>query len=150
MTSRAGRWRTVLLLVVGTGVSLYLTFEHFTGNATLACSAGGAIDCNAVTTSRYSQMFGVPVALLGLVYFVGSWIISWWGRRVSEPTSAAVEGLWYGAGLVFVLYLVWAELVPLGRICLWCTVIHVIVLVMFLRALQRWTEGALGADGTRA
>ena len=51
-------------------VSAYLTFEHFTANATLACSIGGVVDCAKVTTSAWSTFMGVPVALLGLVFFV--------------------------------------------------------------------------------
>ena len=48
----------------------YLTYEHYDTAAVLACPSTGAIDCIKVTTSTYSKVFGVPVALLGLLYFV--------------------------------------------------------------------------------
>jgi uncharacterized membrane protein len=33
--------------------------------------------------------------------------------------------------VVFVLYLVWAELFRIDAICLWCTVVHVVTLALF-------------------
>jgi uncharacterized membrane protein len=34
-------------------------------------------------------------------------------------------------GVVFVCYLIWAELFQIDAICLWCTVVHVLTLVLF-------------------
>ena len=34
-------------------------------------------------------------------------------------------------GVVFVLYLLWAELFRINAICLWCTAVHVLALVLF-------------------
>ena len=61
---------TVVLSVAGLLVSAYLSYEHFTDNATLACTIGGVVDCAKVTTSAWRTFMGVPVALLGLVFFV--------------------------------------------------------------------------------
>ena len=43
-----------------------------------------------------------------------------------------------GAGVLFVLYLVWAELVMLGQICSWCTVVHVVTAALFVYYLATW------------
>jgi uncharacterized membrane protein len=37
--------------------------------------------------------------------------------------------------MAVVLYLVFIEIVKLGAICLWCTVAHVLVLLIFLIAV---------------
>ena len=55
--------------VIGLALSVYLTYEHYTASATLACSDNGVVNCLQVTTSAQSKVFGIPVALLGLVYF---------------------------------------------------------------------------------
>ncbi|MEL4356897.1 MULTISPECIES: vitamin K epoxide reductase family protein [unclassified Luteococcus] len=136
MTERLVERATGLLLVLGTLVAGYLTYEHFTGNATLACSATGVVDCASVTTSKYSYLVGIPVALLGLGWFLASlalWAVS--RARLGWAARNPVQLLWTGAGLAFVLYLVWVELVPLGKICSWCTVVHVTVLAIFLLRL---------------
>lgn len=131
--SRTIRW---VLLAIGTLVAAYLTFEHYTANATLACGTGGVVDCASVTTSDYSKLLGIPVALLGLLWFVATVALTAvLPGRVAPTLARRIDLAWYSLGMVFVLYLVWAELVPLGKICLWCTVIHVDVLVLFLMAL---------------
>ncbi len=45
--------------------------------------------------------------------------------------------LWSLAAIAAVLYLVYAELVRLHTICLWCTILHVIIVIMFLITLVR-------------
>jgi uncharacterized membrane protein len=33
--------------------------------------------------------------------------------------------------MIFVLYLLYAEIIEIGNICLWCTSVHVITFLMF-------------------
>lgn len=136
---RAPRWvrvATAGLVALGLLVAAYMTFEHYTGNATLACTPGGLVDCASVTTSRYSRVLGVPVALAGLLWFIATAVVAWWAHRALLATqrSRLMVG-WTGLGLAFVLYLVWVELVPLGKICSWCTVVHLTTLALFLVTL---------------
>ena len=129
---------SVVLAVAGLLVSAYLTFEHFTANATLACSIGGIVDCAKVTTSAWSTFMGVPVALLGLLFFVvtlGLCLPQAWRRP--EPWLDAVRLGWLTVGLGMALYLVWAELYRIHAICLWCTVVHGLTLVLFALVLIR-------------
>ena len=114
------------LSVVGLLVSAYLTFEHYTANATLACSVGGLIDCATVTTSPWSTFLGLPVALLGLAFFavtLGLCLPRVWRRP--ERWLDAVRLGWLTIGLGMALYLVWAELYRIHAICSWCTAVHV-------------------------
>src|SRR6478735_11682122 len=67
------RWVPVtstVLAVAGLAVAGYLTVEHFTSSTTLACPETGVINCQKVTTSAQSAVFGIPVAVLGLLFFV--------------------------------------------------------------------------------
>ena len=57
--------------VIGLAISVYLTIEHYTGSTTLACSDNGAVNCAKVTKSSWSHFGPIPVALLGLIFFVG-------------------------------------------------------------------------------
>ncbi|GAA1392991.1 vitamin K epoxide reductase family protein [Luteococcus peritonei] len=149
MTTRilAPRWAwrgTAVLLTVGLLVAAYMTFEHYTGNRTLACSATGVVDCARVTTSSYSMILGIPVALAGLGWFLATIALTGWSfTRLDQAPRTRLLGAWYGLGLAFVLYLVWVELVPLGRICSWCTVVHVVTLLLFLLNLA---EAVLSAE----
>lgn len=133
------RWlapTSLILSIVGLLVSVYLTFEHYTGNETLACTVTGVIDCGKVTSSAWSTFMGVPVALLGLLFFVAVTILmlpSVWRRP--EPW---LDWLRFGlltVGLGMALYLVWAELFRIHAICSWCTVVHVVTFALWIIVL---------------
>jgi uncharacterized membrane protein len=120
------------LSVVGLGVSIYLTIEHFTQSTTLACPATGIVNCQKVTESAQSSFLGVPVALLGALYFAAMVAVTMpaaW--RSANPALSRLRLGLAGVGVVFVLYLVYAELFILDAICLWCTVIHVVSIALF-------------------
>jgi uncharacterized membrane protein len=129
------RWRVataVVLSLAGLGVSIYLTIDHF-AKIPLVCSDTGVINCEKVTTSAQSHFLGIPVAVLGLAFYLAM-------------TAINLPPLWYTAdrrvhivrlgmsvvGVLFALYLVSAELLIIGNICLWCTSVHVITFLLFV------------------
>jgi uncharacterized membrane protein len=124
---------TLALSLAGLGVSLYLTIAHYTTPTTLACPDTGIVNCAKVTTSPQSMLFGiVPVALLGLLFYAfmtvvttpWAWRANWPGLRWARLGSLI-------AGVAFVFYLIYTELFTLDAICLWCTSIHVITVLLF-------------------
>ena len=121
------------LSLLGLGLSLYLTIEHFEGKIP-PCSSTGAFNCLLVTTSSYSRLFGIfPVALLGLVFYAGMVAVNWpalW--RVRARWVAWARLVMAIGGIVFVLYLVGAELLAIKAICPWCTGVHVTTFVLFI------------------
>jgi uncharacterized membrane protein len=123
---------TLTASVLGLLDAAYLTFEHYSSSTTLACSDTGTINCLKVTTSSYSKVAGVPVALLGLVFFVVMTALCLpvvWrsaNRTVRRVRLAAVT-----VGMISVIYLVWVELFKVDAICLWCTGVHVLTFVLF-------------------
>lgn len=122
------------LAIAGLGVSVYMTIEHFTGNATLACSTNSVVNCEAVTTSPESMVFGVlPVAVLGLAFYVFMVAATtpWaWRSERREIALARLGSVIVGVG--FILYLMYVELFQVGFICLWCTSVHVITFLLFV------------------
>jgi uncharacterized membrane protein len=137
--TRVPRWPGLvgtILCVLGLGVAGYLTFEHFSSSSTLACSDSGAINCLKVTTSSYSSVAGVPVAVLGLVFFAVMLVFQlpvMWQR--TEPVVRLGRLGWAVVGVGTVLYLLYAELFAIDAICLWCTSVHVMTLALFATTL---------------
>ncbi len=125
------RYSLGLLSLVGLLSSTYLTIAHFDTKVTLACPSTALINCERVTTSPESYFIGVPVALLGLIFYLAFAAINSPGAfkiRRLENIRLAMATL----GVLFVLYLVYAELDKIGSICLWCTSVHVVTFVSFL------------------
>ncbi len=149
-TSREALWvepSAFTLSLIGVGLSTYMTVAHFTEATILACSGSGELSCTAVTTSAQSRMLGVPVALLGLGYFVVMSVLlspPLWRRGarwlvISRTVLAA-------AGMVFVFWLIAAELLIIGHVCLWCSGIHVVMIALVL-VLTRASLAHLGLRG---
>ena len=118
--------------VAGICVAGYLTYEHFTSSSTLACSDNSVVNCLKVTTSSYSEVAGVPVAVLGLVFFAVMLVLQlprMWQRP--EPIVRWARLGWSVVGVGTVLYLLYAELFEIDAICLWCTAVHALTLVLF-------------------
>lgn len=119
---------SLLLSIAGLLTSAYLTYTHFDRGA-LVCSADAVVDCETVTSSDESELFGIPVAILGLAFFVFLTVIclpfAW---RIDALRWVRLSAV--GVGVLMVVYLVAAELLIIGKICLWCTVVHVITLAL--------------------
>jgi uncharacterized membrane protein len=126
------QWTTWALSLAGLGVSIYLTIAHFNESVSLICPATSTINCEKVTTSPESYVFGIPVAVLGLAFYLFMAAVnSPWVWRIAWPP------LWWArigsvvVGILFVLYLIYCELFKIGAICLWCTSVHVITFCLF-------------------
>lgn len=118
--------------LLGLGLSVYLTIEHYAAPGTLACPAGEVVDCVQVTTSPQSAFLGIPVAVLGIVFFVAALALCLpvlWRR--SDPGLWRVRLAVAGLGLLFVIYLIFAELFLIEAFCLWCTGVHLITFGLF-------------------
>ena len=90
------------------------------------------IDCAAVTTSPQSKVFGIPVAVLGLVFFVGIIpLLTPMAWRMNSRVVRTARLLAAGVGVAFVLYLIYVELFDVGKICEWCTGVHVLTVALF-------------------
>ena len=125
---------TFALALAGLGVSIYLTIAHFTESTLLGCSeVKGLVDCTKVTTSPQSYVFGIPVAVLGLAFFLfAAAIMSPWAWRAARREVHLVRIASLVVGIGFVLYLLYAELFIIGSICLYCTSVHVITFLLFV------------------
>jgi len=122
--------------VLGLAVAAYLTYEHYTGSTTLACPASGAVDCAKVTSSAWSTILGIPVASLGLVFFVVMLVLCRPSLLRRRSTTLDVVRLGFcSVGLLMALYLLWAELFQIHAICLWCTGVHILTFLLFVTLL---------------
>ena len=125
----------IALTVVGLGVAIYLTYVHYAGIKP-ACTAGQS--CIKVQTSQWSRVDGVPVALLGLIGYVG--ILASLLLPDREETRLATLGLTL-IGFGFSAYLTYRELFSIHAVCEWCASSAVIMTVLLGCAVARYVTG---------
>jgi uncharacterized membrane protein len=129
------RWQPIVTLVLsifGLGVSIYLTITHF-DKVALVCSDSGTINCAKVTTSPQSYVFGIPVAMLGLAFFIPMIALclpAAWRTTDRRVHLARLTLSIIGVGMI--IYLITAELFIIKAICLWCSSVHLVTFVLFV------------------
>ena len=131
VASARGRLGPVMtgLALLGLAVAGYLLAVRLLGEAP-AC--GPVKGCDTVAASPYATLFGVPVALYGVLYslvLTGACAI-WSGAGDRRALYVA-----YGLGLVGILavaYLTYLEIFVIEAICVWCVTYAVTIIAGFI------------------
>jgi uncharacterized membrane protein len=126
---------SLALALIGLGLSAYETYAHFNGSHLAGCPTGGngTFNCTAVITSAQSMVFGVlPVAVLGLAFYVVvTALMTPWAWRPQRRDVNVLRLAAMVAGMGFVMYLIYAEVVQIQDICEYCTGVHIITFLLF-------------------
>ena len=95
--------------------------------------SNGTINCAKVTTSPQSEIFGIPVAMLGLFFFVPMIAlclpVAW---RTADRRIHLARLILSIIGVGMILYLIIAELFIIKAICLWCSAVHIVTFILFV------------------
>lgn len=139
---RSGSQLALLILaLLGTGDATYLTLVHYIDRVGLACPENAVFNCTLVTTSIYAYVprTSLPISVLGLAWCLVVVALALCGLFLDPERLwlRIAQFAWTLLGLLTVLYLVYVEIVLLHNICLWCTALHLLILLMFLFALVR-------------
>ncbi len=132
----------IALTIVGVGLASYLTYVHY-AHVTVACTSAHN-ECEAVQTSVYSKVAGVPVALLGLLGYIG--ILATLLVPENENARLATLALAVG-GFGFSCYLTYREVFSLEKICEWCVSSAILMTILMCLALWRFLRGDTARPG---
>ena len=128
------------LAVVGVGVATYLTVVHYVGPGALVCtgSHAGSSPCEQVQFSVWAKVAGIPVALLGLIGYIG--ILGSLLAPDREVSRLVTLGLTL-IGFAFSGYLTYREIHSIHAICEWCVSSAVILTILFGCSVARYLLG---------
>lgn len=145
MKMRISKLKLILLMAMSIfglwASSMVLVIYYYLGQALPLCPSGTetwyglAINCNVVLGSRYSQIYGIPLELFAVAYFIVNLVLVYliaFGSESVFRTSLTILFGWRFIGLVIVPYLVSVELFILKAICVYCTIMHVAIVVDFI------------------
>jgi len=114
---------------------VYYTLKEALPFCPLQRSPGIAIDCYAVLSSQYSQVFGIPLELLAVWYFIINLCLVYFFAFGSDTLSGiSLKTLfgWRFIGIIIVPYLVFVELFLVKAICIYCTIMHIAIVSDFI------------------
>ncbi len=110
-------------------------FSHKTKNTPLVCMAG--FDCHSVVHSDYSRFFGVPVEVLGMIYYVFisfAYLILIFLPNLSKVVQndlVAIAAIISFLAFLFSVYLICVQIFILKKGCSWCFVSTLISILIF-------------------
>jgi len=112
MSERYLRWAVAVLALIGAGIAGYLTYTHFKGSPPVCLTSG----CEVVQNSRWSELLGIPVALLGFLTYLSIFATT----VVRHPLAKQVGVTIVLVALGFNAYLLYIQEHEIGRYCTWC------------------------------
>jgi uncharacterized membrane protein len=120
LSDRRLRVAAALVASVGVVVAAYLTWAHYRDDS-LVCPVGGG--CETVQESEYSELLGIPVALIGLIAYSVLFALIAWDAPVARLAAAAVAL----TGMVFSGYLLVVQVFVIDALCIWCLLNDVVI-----------------------
>jgi uncharacterized membrane protein len=125
------RASTAVLALAGLGIAGYLTWVHYAGLEPVCVGGGGG--CEQVQASRWAELGGIPVALLGLIAYAtilaSLALPAELGRTVA--TFVSLVGFGFSAWLTYV------EIAKIDAICQWCVASAVVMTALALVSVAR-------------
>ena len=126
------RMAIAVLSLAGAFLATYLTLYKLGYLETLACGTGS---CEVVQASRWSKLFGQPVALWGVGFYLAMFALAVagsFGRLAdSRGVARALAGM-SGFGVLFSGWLTYVEIWRLHAICRYCVTSAGIIVVIFV------------------
>lgn len=116
--------------IVGMLLSIYLTLV----SNPKFCNITSFFSCDKVLNSSYSKFFGLPTAFLGVIWFTVVSSLSFLDKR-EKPLIVFLK-IWSIIGLVGIIILIYIEFALINAVCIYCTIAHIIGILIFLLILK--------------
>jgi uncharacterized membrane protein len=126
----------IALTVIGLLVSVYMTIYKITSNDSMCI---GSQDCSVVNASRYSELYGIPVAVLGVVGYTAILAVLLFENKFSflqQNGTLVFFGLSL-TGFLFTLYLIFLEVVLIKAYCPFCIASQSAMTLIFILSVIR-------------
>lgn len=128
-----------ILSILGVFDTSYLTETHLRGAALVCGAISNLSKCNVVATSSYSAIYGIPVSLLGLLFYIAIMLgVGIYYARSRNLTLLHWLIVFTGAGVLFSLYLLYIQAFVLKAFCQYCLASDLLTLMIFTILIVRY------------
>ena len=128
----------IVLALIGIVLATYLLYNFYAVVPSTICNISSGINCNAITKGTLSTLFGIPVALVGLIGYA---VILFSSLTKKKKLAMGMTAF----GMLFCLRLTILELFFIKVICPVCIACQIIMLIVFLLSLQlnyKWVKSS--------
>lgn len=126
-------WPILVASLIGLVDALYLTVKHYLQSSVFCSLLNG---CDKVTGSSYATIIGIPVALMGMVYYFSLLLVTI--LILTRPNNKKFLKIIFAissGGFLFSLWLVYLQIFVIKALCLYCLVSATVTTMIFTLSL---------------
>lgn len=147
----------IITCIVALIDSLYLLYVHYfplVPDAALfpLCTAGTMFDCNAVNTSAYAVLFGLPLSAWGVAFYIFFLVMIFIYNKSSNHVMIEFGMLWLAVFAVLLsLVLGFISFVKIKKFCSFCMILWVcngVLLILVGMLISRIYNGFINGINT--
>lgn len=136
----------IILTIIWIWISSYLTYSHF-DNLSVYCAPvdnlvfwakQNVVDCNSILTSKYSEIFWIPVSILWIIFYFWNlilFLIYYFKEKIKKISNFKYFNelilfstfIW----LLFSIYFSFLQIFVIKWFCPYCFTSAVITLILF-------------------
>lgn len=133
---------SAVLGFLGMAVTTYLIYQHYKTPGSSFCNVSDFVSCDVVNKSLYSELFGIPVSMLGFATYAFLFAVSLLLARGVLAPQRFIPVLFSvsGFGLLFSLYLTYVEFFILWAVCIFCITQQILIAVLFINSSLIWRK----------
>jgi uncharacterized membrane protein len=127
----------IIASLIGLMDCIYLSYIKLT-NTAIYCTPGLG-HCDVVNSSQWSELWGIPLAIYGIIGYSILLFLAVFGNRIKilAPYAELLLFATSLAGFLFSLYLTYLELFVIKAICQWCVLSALMMTVIFFTIIYK-------------
>ncbi len=121
--------------IVGFVDASYLAAKYYSGSAVECAILAG---CAQVTTSKYAEVAGVSIALVGAIYYFALFVLGILFREKSETRFLVAIIALSGLGFIASVWFTYLQIAVINALCVYCLTSAASTTAIFVSSLFIW------------
>jgi uncharacterized membrane protein len=132
----------LMIALIGILLAAYSIPLHYKTGAGSICDVSETINCDKVNKSPWSELFGIPVAILGLLSYLAVFVAVLMRKQIERLTAFTADDFWqymlyfFAIMFFFQIYLTFAEIFWIHAYCIVCIASQVCTLFLVILGWQ--------------
>ncbi|NCP85879.1 vitamin K epoxide reductase family protein [bacterium] len=130
-------WGAIFAALAGIAISIYMTIFKLTDNAAMCLGNGG---CSVVNASKYSEIYGIPLGIIGLIGYAAIALVLWFEQKhplLHKYGNMLAMGMSV-TGVLYSAYLTYLEIYVIKALCPFCVASAIAISVAFIFTFTRF------------
>lgn len=130
-------WAIIILSLIGFTDAAFLLAKRLSG-APIPCFITSG--CDEVSKSPYSVMFGVPLSLWGVIFYLGTGFLALLYMDTKRALVGVLIPLATLFGFLSSCYFIYVQKFLIGAFCIYCLLSALVSIILFVLGIIIWKK----------